>query len=152
VNSGKISGNKDHGKNLNTGGKEMSLGRRLRTLRKNNNLTQQSLADIVGVSRIYIQALESNRRMPSMKLLQRLAEALETSVTDIVEDIPGRNTKMHLDDVLSSGEVDVWYRTRKLTESELRRVDRVISAVLEDWEVEDGAKVTKRRAPRKASV
>jgi Predicted transcriptional regulators len=102
-------------------------------------LTQQSLADSVGVSRIYIQALESNRRMPSMKLLHRLSEALQASVTDIVDDYPNKGGRMQLDDLLLSGELDIWYRKKKLTESELRRVERVIHAVLEDWEQEDAA-------------
>ncbi|MBP5211510.1 MAG: helix-turn-helix transcriptional regulator, partial [Pyramidobacter sp.] len=54
----------------------MTLGLRIRTLRKAHKMTQQELADLTDVSRIYIQALESNRRSPSMKLLRRLAEKL----------------------------------------------------------------------------
>ncbi len=64
----------------------MSLGNRIKTLRKAQNLTQQKLADKVDVSRIYVQALESNRRLPSMKLLQRLAPALNVDVTDLLMD------------------------------------------------------------------
>lgn len=115
----------------------MSLGRRLRTLRKNMGRTQQSLADEVGVSRIYIQALESNRRMPSMKLLHRLAEALQATVADIVDEYPKKGGRMQLEDLLLSGEVDIWFRRKKLSDGELRRVERVIQAVLEDWEQED---------------
>ena len=115
----------------------MSLGSRLRALRTNSKLTQQRLADTVGVSRIYIQALESNRRMPSMKLLKRLAEALETPVTDIVSEYPGSKSRMQLEELLSSGEVDIWFRKKKLSEGELKRVEKVIQAVLECWEHED---------------
>lgn len=122
----------------------MSLGSRLRALRKNMSLTQQKLADTVGVSRIYIQALESNRRMPSMKLLHRLAEALQASVTDILDDSTQRAGRMQLEELLASGEVDIWFRKKKLNESELRRVERVIQAVLEDWDQEDGAEKPRR--------
>lgn len=115
----------------------VSLGRRLRTLRKNMGRTQQSLADEVGVSRIYIQALESNRRMPSMKLLHRLAEALQATVADMVDEYPKKGGRMQLEDLLLSGEVDIWFRRKKLSDGELRRVERVIQAVLEDWEQED---------------
>ena len=62
----------------------MSLGLRIRTLRKALGLTQQGLAERTQVSRIYIQALESNRRTPSMKLLSRLANSLEVEVQDLV--------------------------------------------------------------------
>jgi transcriptional regulator with XRE-family HTH domain len=110
--------------------------------------TQQKLADEVGVSRIYIQALESNRRMPSMKLLRRLSDTLQASITDIVDDYPSRAPRMQLEELLSSGEVDIWFRRRKLNEDELRRVERVINAVLEDWDAED--KKASRGAKRSA--
>ena len=115
----------------------MSLGRRIRTFRKNLDKTQQNLADTVGVSRIYIQALESNRRVPSMRLLHRLSEALQTTVPDLVDDYPSRPGRMQLEELLSSGEVDIWFRKKKLNESELRRVERVIQAVLDDWDADE---------------
>ena len=65
----------------------MSLGMRIKTLRKAVKLTQQGLAEKTDVSRIYIQALESNRRMPSMKLLGRLAEALDRYAEDRAADM-----------------------------------------------------------------
>lgn len=102
--------------------------------------TQQALADTVGVSRIYIQALESNRRMPSMKLLHKLSDALQASITDIVDEFPSKAPRMQLEELLSSGEVDVWFRKRKLSEDELRRVERVINAVLDDWDGDDKRK------------
>ena len=86
----------------------MNLGRRIRTLRKNSAFTQQSLADAIEVSRIYIQALESNRRMPSMKLLHKLAAALKVSVAEIVDDYPARTARIQLEDFFSLGEVDFW--------------------------------------------
>ena len=127
----------------------MSLGLRLRTLRKNASLTQQKLADNVGVSRIYIQALESNRRMPSVKLLYRLANVLHTTVNDIVDDYPPRGTRLQLEELLSSGEVEVWFRKKKLSDMELRRVEKVISAMLEEWNEEE---VAKPKRGRKAKV
>jgi transcriptional regulator with XRE-family HTH domain len=116
----------------------------LKTLRKNASLTQQKLADIVGVSRIYVQALESNRRTPSMKLLYRLADALQASVTDIVDEYPPSGGRMQLEELLSSGEVDVWFRKKKLSDADLRRVERVISAVLEEWDQDAGTRHPKR--------
>lgn len=115
----------------------MSLGRRLKALRKNNGLTQQGLADIAGVSRIYIQALESNRRMPSMKLLRRLAQSLGASVSDIADDALSGSIRVQLEELLLSGEFDVWYRARRLSNAETKRIERVISALLEDLGSDD---------------
>jgi transcriptional regulator with XRE-family HTH domain len=127
----------------------MSLGLRLRTLRKNASLTQQKLADNVGVSRIYIQALESNRRVPSIKLLYRLANELNATVNDIVDDYQSRGTRFQLEELLSSGEVEVWFRKKKLSDTDLRRVERVIGAMLEELD-EDGVAAPRRGRRAKA--
>ena len=64
----------------------MSLGMRVKVLRRAKGLTQQGLADAVNVSRVYIQSIESNRRRPSMDLLERLAEALDVTVADLEQE------------------------------------------------------------------
>ena len=117
----------------------MSLGLRMKTLRKSKGLTQKSLAEKVNVSRIYIQSLESNRRLPSMKLLNRLAEALEVDIVDLVQnphrDISG---KLFLEEVLNNREpVEIWYRSKKLSRQEVHLVHKLIDAALSDWDSED---------------
>jgi len=116
----------------------MNLGLRIKTLRKAKSLTQQQLADLVDVSRIYIQALESNRRLPSMKLLRRLAEALDVSVADIVqnEDVEGSG-RFQLEEVLENTEdVEIWYRSRKLSNREIKLVQKLVDAALTEWDRE----------------
>ena len=115
----------------------MSLGNRLRTLRCGIKLTQQDLADSVGVSRIYIQALESNKRTPSMNLLNRLATALSVSITDIVGEYPGDNGRIQLDELLSSSDLNVWFKDIKLNPDRLKCLEMVVTALIECWESED---------------
>ncbi len=117
----------------------MSLGLRIKTLRRSKGLTQKSLAENVSVSRIYIQSLESNRRLPSMKLLKRLAEALDVDVVDLVQN-PHRDAsgKLLLEEVLDNREpVEIWYRSRKLSRQEVHLVHKLIDAALSDWDGED---------------
>jgi transcriptional regulator with XRE-family HTH domain len=112
---------------------------RLKTLRKAAQLTQQTLADKVTVSRIYIQALESNRRMPSMKLLRRLSEALNVDPADLVQGLPEhRPSRMQLEEIVTGDpEVEVWYRSKKLSPKDLHLVQKLIEAALEEWDAGD---------------
>lgn len=104
-------------------------------------MTQQDLADKVSVSRIYIQALESNRRLPSMKLLSRLAEALSVEVSDLVQEPSSEHKgRMQLEELLQTKDVEVWYRSKHLTPNEVQRVKRLIQAALDDWDAEDSQK------------
>ena len=114
----------------------MTLGLRIRTLRKARKMTQQQLADVTQVSRIYIQALESNRRSPSMKLLHRLSEQLGVETSDLLEEFP-RDTggRLQLEELFSGPEpMEIWYRSHKLSEKDMAMVQRLIEAALIDWE------------------
>lgn len=120
----------------------MSLGMRLKVLRKAAGKTQQALAEEVGVSRIYVQALESNRRLPSMKLLHRLAQALEVDPGDLVQNLPeGKGSRFQIEELFSHGaDVEVWYRSKKLSTRDLHLVGKLIEAALSEWEQENTAK------------
>ena len=114
----------------------MTLGLRIRTLRKARKMTQQQLADVTQVSRIYIQALESNRRSPSMKLLHRLSEQLGVETSDLLEEFT-RDTggRLQLEELFSGPEpMEIWYRSHKLSEKDMAMVQRLIEAALMDWE------------------
>ena len=114
----------------------MTLGLRIRTLRKARKMTQQQLADVTQVSRIYIQALESNRRSPSMKLLHRLSEQLGVETSDLLEEFP-RDTggRLQLEELFSGPEpMELRYRSHKLSEKDMAMVQRLIEAALMDWE------------------
>ena len=59
------------------------LGNELRTLRElRGGMTQQALADAVGVSRQTIIAIERNKYSPSLEVAFRIARELEVPLTD----------------------------------------------------------------------
>lgn len=67
-----------------------SVGNRLREARTARPLTQEALAEAVGVTRQTIIALEKGQYVPSVLLALQLAAVLETTVEDLfyVETAP----------------------------------------------------------------
>jgi putative transcriptional regulator len=61
----------------------MGLCNRLKETRVARNLTQESLARAVGVTRQSIIAIEKGKYVPSVRLALELAQTLETSLDDI---------------------------------------------------------------------
>ena len=51
-----------------------TIGYKLKTLRKGQKMTQQYVADRVGVTRATLSNYEINRRTPDLKTLRNLAE------------------------------------------------------------------------------
>lgn len=51
-----------------------SIGQKLKTLRKSQKLTQQHVADKVGITRATLSNYEIDRRTPDLNTLRKLAE------------------------------------------------------------------------------
>lgn len=56
---------------------------RVRELRTAADMTQQALADAVGVSRQTINAIETGRYMPSLEVALKIAGSFEASTDDV---------------------------------------------------------------------
>lgn len=59
------------------------VGNRLRELRANLGLTQAQLAELVGVARVSIVAIENGRFLPTIETALLISEALKVPVEDI---------------------------------------------------------------------
>ena len=70
----------------------MQLGMRIRYLRNLRKWSQEDLALEANVNRNYICDLENGRRNPSLEILERIADALGISLSELflgVETIEG---------------------------------------------------------------
>jgi putative transcriptional regulator len=64
--------------------KKILIGNKIRTLRfHHGEMTQQQLADAVGVTRQTIIAIESGKYTPSLELAFRIAIAFETPLAEV---------------------------------------------------------------------
>lgn len=67
----------------------MAIGRRvgvrIQRLRRDRNLSQETLARRAGISRGYLARLEIGRHEPSLTTLSKLARALKVKVTELLE-------------------------------------------------------------------
>lgn len=73
----------------------VALGAKIRRLRKDLGLSQETLAERVGVSPVYICMIENGKRTMSLALLDRIANELETTVGELVnvrKSIDGSNS------------------------------------------------------------
>lgn len=62
------------------------IGRRIKAERAARKMTQEQLAEKVGLSTITIRQYEAGVRQPSYKILRRIAEALSISLHELLDD------------------------------------------------------------------
>lgn len=72
--------------------RKQELGRYLRTLRRQKDLTQEQVAERAGIHPTFVSRIEGGRAMPSLDVLARLAGALGVSAADVLRATlePGR--------------------------------------------------------------
>jgi|SRR5699024_1024761 len=58
----------------------MDLGTRLKNIRKRKKMSQQDLANQVGLDRLTITKIETNRIKPSINTLERICSVLNVSL------------------------------------------------------------------------
>lgn len=69
-----------------------SFGENLRRLRKEKGLTQEQLAQQLGVSSVYIGTYEKDKRKPKVETIRRFAAALGCSALDLVDESTNSST------------------------------------------------------------
>jgi len=110
-------------------------------LREAKGLTQEELSKRCGISISFVSLLERGRRNPSYETLQRISEALQTSLADLFRS------------VASSGPDDDYYlrlvefaRQRRLSRSQVDRLMKVADVMFEG----DAPKESTSRRSREA--
>lgn len=62
------------------------LAKNLRLLREELNMSQEDLAEATGLHRTYISGLERGVRNPTVRILEKLADALKTSPASLLSE------------------------------------------------------------------
>ena len=65
----------------------ISLGQRIKVLRQGRSISQEDLAAAAGVHRTYIGMIERGEKNTTMLTMLKLAEALDTTLCDLVRGL-----------------------------------------------------------------
>ena len=66
----------------------MTFITKIRQLRKQANVSQQDVAEAIGIARATYASLEADRRPPNLEELQKLSKYYEVSISELIGDVP----------------------------------------------------------------
>lgn len=66
---------------------EKQLGMRIRYLRNSKHMSQEDLALEAGINKNYLSDLERGMRNPTIKVMEKIAIALEINLEELVKGI-----------------------------------------------------------------
>ncbi len=85
----------------------MNIGENLKKIRKDKGITQEKLSSLTKISITSIQRYELGKRQPTVEIINKIADALEISVYDLIgkqsknieEDSSGNNSSDETDKI-----------------------------------------------------
>ena len=109
----------------------MTLGRRIAQLRKEQNMTQQELANILEVSREAVSMWEIGLRQPNLDTLQKLADFFGCSVDYLL----GRTSQCTSNTNPIGRRIAQLRKKRNITQEELANILEVSREAVSMWEI-----------------
>lgn len=103
-----------------------SIGQNIRKRRDEMGITQEALAEMVGLSTSYIGAIERGEKLPKLTVFIRIANALEVSSDRLLSGV------LTVGNEVVASELSM--RIARIPGEEQRRILRVVQAMLEDYE------------------
>lgn len=79
------------------------LGARIKELRRTKSLSQEQLAELVGLAPKFISRIEVGRSSPSLETIENIARALQVEIRDLFEFVhlqPGEITPQAIQELL----------------------------------------------------
>ena len=73
-----------------------SFGSAIKKARLSKKLTQEKLAEEIGITPMHVKQLESERRNPSVEVLYKLVNALDLSVDALFSDLTDEEQELKL--------------------------------------------------------
>ncbi|MGG7160203.1 hypothetical protein BH721_01505 [Clostridium baratii] len=111
----------------------MSIGQKIKTIRKTNKLTQVELSKKANISRSYLADIENDRYNASLDTLKSIANALNVKISDLVEeskvnDSKSSKNKEQIDTIAAHLE------DKNLTPKKVELIKNYIDALFDDDE------------------
>jgi transcriptional regulator with XRE-family HTH domain len=102
------------------------FGKRLRSLRRARNLTQEQLGELAGLNYKYLGAIERGEENPSLKVIEKIADALGLELIDLFrfshETANVKEAKAKIRKVLETDDLEKLQITLRLLEAIFRGI------------------------------
>lgn len=101
------------------------IGDKIKELRILNKMTQKEVSEKIGVSETYINFIENNKKNPSLKVLNKIAEVLNTTIDTLQEK------ENKIDEYKAKNNI-FFSKYEKLSEENKEKINKIIEIFEEE--------------------
>ena len=103
------------------------FGDNVKRIRTDKNISQQELADLVGIHSTHVSRYERNMAQPSVEIAKKMAEALNVTVDTLIYGPQDEKAKNNLKD---ADLLNMFTKVQALDKSELAAVKSLLKAYI----------------------
>lgn len=98
------------------------LGARIKEIRKNKGLSQEQLAENVGIDPKHLSRIEVGKNYPSINTLEKIADSLDIEIKELFEFMHHMSSKELIESLNKL--------TKETNEDNLRLIFKLVSAIV----------------------
>ncbi len=103
------------------------FGDNVKKIRTDKNISQQELADIIGIHSTHVSRYERNMAQPSVEIAKKMAEALNVSVDTLIYGATDEKAKNSLKD---TDLLTMFTKIQQLEKTDLSTVKNLLKAFI----------------------
>ena len=138
----------------------MSIGKRIKDLRKENKLTQVELAKKANISRSYLADIENDRYNASVDTLKAIANNLNVKLSEILEEATNEDKlnlnekdkksitndlKILMEEFKAGTDGTAYYNGQELNEDDIELIESAMKIALEQIKIRNKEKYTPKK-------
>lgn len=110
----------------------MSIGNNIKKIRNLKGLKQSELAELSDVSRVAIGNYERGERTPNIDILNKIANALDVSITDLLSEDTNNDKSKVVVDLSDKDKLDESYFKLRALSRDKELMNEILSRKIED--------------------
>ncbi|MCR1876439.1 helix-turn-helix domain-containing protein [Paraclostridium bifermentans] len=110
----------------------MSIGNNIKKIRNLKGLKQSELAELSDVSRVAIGNYERGERTPNVDILNKIANALDVSITDLLSEDTNNDKSKVVVDLSDKDKLDESYFKLRALSRDKELMNEILSRKIED--------------------
>ena len=114
----------------------MSIGQKIKNIRKSNKLTQIELAKKANISRSYLADIENDRYNASLDTLKSIANSLDVKLSELIEE-SSSDLKVDSKNIKNKKQIETvaaHLEDKKLTPKKVELLKNYIDALFDDFD------------------
>lgn len=110
----------------------MTLGEKIALLRSQKKLTQERLAQALGISRASLAKYETNKNEPDLDTIRKIANFFDVSIDYLLDNTTSKNQSVDIKEALEDKNKRATWGGKELTDEQREKLKRIFAVIRDE--------------------